>query len=193
MTLTATGTREQVGVYGMRGWTTRKQIRRILQPFMDARMRTDSPSEALHSFQTYRDLDARGAQLLLSTLPLANLSERQNLAPTCEAMLKACAVGRGAVRVSGYAVGPARTDERVTVDGLIYQSDAECILCTYPSSAVENPQKGSKGCAHLWRRFRSELQLQSALDSPDEFQRVRLETVGRPGTSQKNAWWLWWD
>ena len=76
------------GYYGMRGWTTEKRIKNVLKPYLNLPLEDGDDSHVLESYEPFQGLGAVGAQRLLGTLPLRNLADRQNFAPTCEALLE---------------------------------------------------------------------------------------------------------
>ena len=132
-------------------------------------------------YTPFHDLGPRVARRLLEILPAAQLQDRQNLAPTLGALLRACARAGGRVRLSGYGIGPQRPDERVTVEGL-WIADADLL-------ALEISEIHDEYCAclALWETVRTRYEL-DAESAPDEVRFVyRHWKHGPLGT------WLWWD
>ena len=83
--------------------------------------------------------------------------------------------------LSGYAIGPQRPDERITVEGL-WIEDRD--LLTVEISDVHDE---FCGCLVLWDTVRSRYEL-NAEAMPDEIRTVRRHWSHGPlGT------WLWWD
>lgn len=170
------------GYYGIRGWTTKKNIRDILRRHLTMAIFDDEDADpnVLGSYEPFQGLGAVGAQRLLGTLPIRNLADRQNYAPTCEALLRAAIENPGRVELVGYAIGPERADERVTIEGFVYYGHSDYNVADYHDENCE--------CTQLWERLRDELKLSSALDRPDEIRRLR------PSWNPTNeGWWLWWD
>ena len=132
-------------------------------------------------YTPFHDLGPQAAARLLQILPEAQLADRQNLAPTLGALLRACARAGGRVRLSGYGIGPQRPDERVTVEGL-WIADADLL-------ALEISEIHDEYCAclALWETVRTRYEL-DAESAPDEVRFVyRHWKHGPLGT------WLWWD
>ncbi|MDO5729755.1 MAG: hypothetical protein Q4P71_09060 [Actinomycetaceae bacterium] len=170
------------GCYGPRGWTTARNIKHLLRPFLN---RVPCPwlspdqicSEVLSEYEPFQGLTGNVVNQLLKVLPQANLDDRQNFAPTCQALLQACANNPDVVELIGYAIGPARRDERISIEGLIYYADTPREL-----------HDGSAKPEELWQQFKSELNLHNARLNPDELRRVT------PTWSQhRRGWLLWWD
>ncbi|MDO5048463.1 MAG: hypothetical protein Q4D87_01100 [Actinomycetaceae bacterium] len=176
-----TTTSISTGYYGARGWTTEKRIKNVLRPYLNANVfDEDEDSSVLGGFEPFQGLGAVGAQRLLATLPMRNLADRQNYSPTCEAMLRAAVDNPGRVELVGYAIGPERADERVSIEGLIYYADLHYNVTDFHDETCE--------CDDLWSKLRESLGLTSALDRPDELRKLR------PSWNPSNeAWWIWWD
>ena len=183
------------GLYGPRGWTVRAGVWRELARCRDELRSTVIPAEfgnnprgliteegaPQEDYTPYHDLGPGVARRLLNILPPAQLDDRQNLAPTLGALLHACAGAEGRVRLSGYAIGPQRPDERITVEGL-WIEDRD--LLTVEISDVHDE---FCGCLVLWDTVRSRYEL-NAEAMPDEIRTVRRHWSHGPlGT------WLWWD
>lgn len=168
------------GYYGMRGWTTEKRIKNVLKPYLNLPLEDGDDSHVLESYEPFQGLGAVGAQRLLGTLPLRNLADRQNFAPTCEALLRATVDNPGLVELVGYAIGPQRPDERISIEGFVYYGDLDFHVTDFHNEACE--------CEDLWAHLQKELSLTSALDKPDELRKLRPSW--NPGTE---AWWVWWD
>ncbi|MDO5720124.1 MAG: hypothetical protein Q4P05_05255 [Actinomycetaceae bacterium] len=175
--------RSDEGFYGMRGWTTKLEIRSILRPYLTESVfpwlaDEANESEELADYEPFHGLKASAAQRLLAVLPERNLTERQNFSPTCEAMLRAAANHPSEVELVGYAIGPARQDERVSIEGLIYYWDGEDRF---------NPTT-QHARTRLWETIRNKLELHSATLPPDELHRFRPAWDPR-----REGWWVWWD
>ena len=113
-------------LYGPPGWTVRIGLWRLLEPWLDtprclpgeSPLRLDARGAPESDYVPFRGMDAATAADLLSRLPAAALSDRQNLAPSLKSMLTACAGADGQVRLCGYGIGPQREDERLSVEAL---------------------------------------------------------------------------
>lgn len=184
------------------GWTTKLGVKRILAPYLthfdsSARSALDVGSgidprrletidmgstddEALEDYEPFRGLGYEAAQRLLAVLPGQNLSDRQNYGPTTEALLRAAVNNPGEVDLVGYAIGPARPDERVSIEGFVYYGLPQFNVLVFHESGCE--------CEVLWDVLQRKLGLESALDRPDEIHRIRPDW--RPGSE---GWWVWWD
>lgn len=142
----------------------------------------DEPGdEPFDDYTPFHDLGPGAAARLLEVLPEAQLADRQNLAPTLGSLLRACARADGRVRLSGYAIGPRRPDERVTVEAL-WIADPDLL-------DMEVHDKHDEGCCCrvLWDTVRERYGL-DARALPDEMRPMRRQwTHGQVGT------WLWWD
>ena len=119
-------------LYGPPGWTVRIGLWRLLEPWLDtprclpgeSPLRLDARGAPVSDYVPFRGMDAATAADLLSRLPAAALSDRQNLAPSLKTMLTACAGADGQVRLCGYGIGPPREDERLSAEAL-WVADAD--------------------------------------------------------------------
>lgn len=176
------------GLYGPNGWTTELGVQALLAPhyqYLFAENETLNehaipiPKE-LPPFAPFAGLGAKEAQILLNALPAAALADRQNDAPTLEQLLRAATEFPKQVLLHGYAVGPERMDERITVDGFMYYGADHYSVDEHHGSDCE--------CQELWEHMQNTLKLESARSAPDELQRVlSLRDPSRTG------WWVWWD
>ena len=138
----------------------------------------DEPGD---DYTPFHDLGPQAAARLLQVLPAAQLADRQNLAPTLGSLLRACARADGRVRLSGYAIGPRRPDERVTVEAL-WIADPDLL-----DMEVHDEHDEGCCCRVLWDTVRERYGL-DARALPDEMRPMRRWwTHGPIGT------WLWWD
>ena len=132
-------------------------------------------------YTPFHDLGPQAAARLLEVLPEAQLADRQNLAPTLGSLLRACARADGRVRLSGYAIGPRRPDERVTVEAL-WIADPDLL-----DMEIHDEHDEGCCCRVLWDTVRERYGL-DARALPDEMRPMRRQwTHGQVGT------WLWWD
>lgn len=141
----------------------------------------DSKGAPLQDYVSFAGMDPGSAADLLKVLPPKALDDRQNQAPTLGALLRACVQAEGSVRLSGYGIGPQRSDERVSVEAL-WVSDQD--LAEYEISPVHAP---GCACRELWRRVSARYDLEAPA-LPDEV------AWRRPWWAEGQAgWWLWWD
>ncbi|SPT52462.1 Uncharacterised protein [Actinomyces bovis] len=185
------------GMYGPRGWSVEAGVWKVLNHWPDqlrdlSELLGQAPGPAQkgcleasgwpqEDYVPFAGLDARGAAALLDALPARALADRQNLAPSLRTLLHACASGKGRVRLSGYAIGPQRRDERVSVEA-IWVSDPA--LAGFAVSTSHTP---GCDCHALWEEVRVRYQL-DAEDMPDEI--LRLAPAWAKG---QEGWWFWWD
>ncbi len=183
------------GLYGPRGWTVTAGVWRLL-PQRPDRLRdlhhlSEEETEAspviditgapLDDYVPFTGLDAAGAAELLAILPKEALEDRQNLGPSLKTLLRACMSGQGQVRLSGYAIGPQRHDERVSVEA-IWVSDPT--LAGFKLNPTHAP---GCDCHALWERVSVRYQL-DAQGMPDEI--LRRSPAWADG---EEGWWFWWD
>ena len=109
--------------------------------------------------------DGEAATELLAKLPAKCLENRQNAGPTLRSILSA-ARDHPEIVFGGYIVGPERTDERVSVDTVFFDTD-------------------DKNEADVCRRVRA---LFHTRGTPDEVMRYPA-----PGHPSKEVWRVWWD
>lgn len=95
-----------------RGWLLDAGIADLLGPFAALHDDHDDPVPI-------RGLDAGAANALLHRLPATELNARQNWSPTVRDLLTVIAAHPGVVTGIGYAIGPHRCDERLSLDGLV--------------------------------------------------------------------------
>ena len=165
------------GLYGSRGWTVRSLVWDRLSDYFVSGPETEvliTGGVPRCDYLPFRDIGPGAAQWLLGVLPHALLGDRQNNAPTLGALLRACACSEGRVRLSGYAVGPQRPDERVTVDGL-WVADSDLLELEVNVDDA------------LWGVVRERYGLGDAYQEPDEVRNLPRRDGGPVGT------WLWWD
>ncbi|MDO4791548.1 MAG: hypothetical protein Q3999_03585 [Buchananella hordeovulneris] len=172
------------GPYGPPGWSVRAGLWEVLadytpQPHLDSAadewVRDGAP---VKDFVPLLGLGKGAAEFLLANLPPAQLADRQNLAPTLGALLRAAARVEG-VTLCGYGIGPQRSDERVSIDAILVPGHA--------NATVHRDHRAPCDCNELWQRLSAELEL-DALAPPDEIARVMP-----PWPPYGSAWRLWWD
>lgn len=185
---------EERGLYGPRGWSVRAGVWDVLAQCRDELRSIDVPTshglapsgliedgEPLDDYTPFHDLGPAEARRLLEILPDEQLEDRQNLSPSLGSLLRACVRAQGRVRLSGYGIGPRRSDERVTVEALWVQ-DPDLL-----EMEVHDQHDEGCCCRQLWDTVRRRYDL-DAQAVPDEMRACRrLRTTGALGT------WLWWD
>lgn len=124
-------------------------------------------------------IDYIQARLALRLLPPLALKDRQNCAPDLGSLLRACAASEGDIWLQGYLIGPARSDERLSVDGIFIAQDER------GPWQVDTFHSPSCQCQGLWAYLQGELGLDGAM--PDEIIWHEMDATGAQG------WWLWWD
>lgn len=157
-----------------RGWLVERGVCDLLEPFVTHLPRDDG------DLARYAGLTGDVAAVLLDRLPAVELDDRQNDAPTLGCLLEAAAAHPAEVELHGYLVGPARTDERLTAEGLLV-ADA-------PRVDVLPDHGPGCECAQLWAHVQERLGVDDAVRMPDEIRPARLRS--RP---EERAWSLWWD
>ena len=94
--------------------------------------------------------------------------------------LRAAAANPGRVEVFGYLVGPAREDERLSVDG--------AVVFDVPAFGVSEDHDDGCECRELWGYARDAFGLDDAEYGPDE-----ITPWYDPREPGKAGWRLWWD
>ncbi|MDO5721258.1 MAG: hypothetical protein Q4P06_01775 [Actinomycetaceae bacterium] len=169
------------GIYGPRGWTTKRAIGSIIQPYVTSlEVPADEPLLEIPSFLVFAGMGAAAAERLLSNLTRPNLRDRQNLGPRCDELLKIAVANPINVRLHGYAVGPSRHDERLTIEGLW--------VAGYDEYQVNADHDDSCDCEILWDAISSDLGISTAFCEPDEI--WPMFPMWEP---YRMGWWLWWD
>ncbi len=95
-----------------RGWLVTRRVVDVVEPYV-----TSLPDDDA-DLARYAGLDAEAAADLLTLLTPGQLDDRQNDAPALGALLRAALAHPDDVEVHGYLVGPARTDERISAEGV---------------------------------------------------------------------------
>ena len=184
-----TGATSSERLYGPPGWTVRIGLWHLLEPWLDAprrlpgetALRVDAVGAPTSDYVPFRGMDAATAADLLVRLPVPALADRQNLSPSLESMLTACARADGRVRLSGYGIGPQRDDERLSAEAL-WIADPDLL-----DMEVHDEHDEGCRCRVLWDTVRERYEL-DARALPDEMRPMRRQwTHGQVGT------WLWWD
>jgi hypothetical protein len=167
--------REKFGLYGPPGWTidtvgpavggfTSSQH----VPYAYRELMGSTYENGSMGLVRFAGMGSDQAQVLLGSVSRKQLAERQNESPTLGAILTSAADHPGRVEVLGYVVGPDRSDERLTADGVFVYDD------TITDEAT------------AWETIRSRYGLRDAGAAEVH----REENPWRPG---EKAWRLWWD
>ncbi len=172
------------GLYGERGWTTKRAIANLLAPYQSNSLgRSHTPqseTKELPSFSTFSGLGAVAAEQLRHNLTAANLKDRQNLGPRCDELLDIAVDNPNEIRLHGYAVGPARYDERVTIEGLW--------VAGFSEYEIDLAHGEECDCEDLWDTISEYYGIVTALAPPDE-----IWPMSGPFEPWQSGWWLWWD
>lgn len=183
------------GMYGPRGWTVSSGMWHELARCRDELRSTVIPERfglgpagligddgvPQDDYTPFHDLGPDTACRLLEILPVEQLDDRQNLGPTLGALLTACLRAGGRVRLSGYAIGPQRRDERLSVEGL-WIADEDLL-----EMEISEDHDEFCRCLEVWELVRERYDL-DAYGVPDEVKPLRRHwTRGPVGT------WIWWD
>lgn len=162
------------GHTGPRGWTVTSGVTEVVEPFIT--YRPTGPDDLAY----FHGLVADAAARLLGRLSDVQLADRQNDAPTLGTLLRSAVAHPGVIEVHGYLVGPARTDERITAEG-IYVYDR-------PELTVTPDHQPGCQCAELWEYIQLDLGVNDARWMPNEI-RARVN-AWRP---DEECWSLWWE
>lgn len=185
---------EEEGLYGPRGWSVRAGVWEVLAGARDELRSTMIPGRfgiapqghidkegPVDDYTPFHDMGPSAARRLLEILPARQLEDRQNLGPSLGCLLRACASASGRVRLSGYGIGPQRSDERVTVEAL-WVADPDLL-----DLEIDDDHEEGCCCQQVWQMVEERYGL-DARACPDEISVIRLQwSWGEPGT------WLWWD
>lgn len=165
------------GLYGTLGWTVDSGVRQIVDAH-PCGIFTDE------SFCRCDDVRPEAIHRLLEVMPSENLDDRQNNAPQCGQLMAACLSGDGKVILSGYVVGPPRSDERITFDGMtIRESHIRPGIRGYGCEPVGDER------LQLWQAIAESVGLEGTEHNcPDEM----IPTLHDDG-SDLTSWWVWWD
>ena len=183
------------GLYGPRGWTDTETIRTVLAKYTALSPQNRSNRDdnwdigSGRSFLRFWGLSGEDASRLLDTVPVANLSDRQNDAPTLYALLELARRLPRRVRLSGYLIGSGRADERLTVDAIELSDPALGRNCAWPraSSFLSDQHVESTRASEIFMAIVQAIQLHGWLRPADEIRPLKA-TATRP-----SGWWLWWD
>ena len=162
------------GHTGPRGWTVASGTAVVVGPHVT--YLPTGPEDLAY----FHGLGAGAAASLLSRLTEVQLADRQGDAPSLGNLLRAAVANPGVVELHGYLVGPARTDERITAEG-IYVYDR-------PELTVTPGHGPGCQCAELWEYIQLDLSVDDARWMPNEMRsRVNAWRPGEP------CWSLWWE
>jgi len=162
-------------MYGKRGWTL--DVADTIERFTDSRHEPASylfgSTNGRSGLVRFAGMDAEAVTELAQKMPREAFADRQNNAPTLGTLIAAVNANPGRVELAGYVAGPARDDERVTVDG-VYIYDDELAKSNDPG-VILRAAKDVYGLRDAHRR-------------PDE-----LSVVDVPWRPGEKAIYLWWD
>lgn len=164
------------GIYGPRGWSVNSGATRLMLQYSDWSWLSlfqnvpDAKPQIMPDYLPYAGGDAWLATRLLDLLSVSALQERQNDAPSLEAILRLTKQHPGQVFFSGYTIGPQRCDERISADTI------------YVSSELLGIEGKNPLPSQAWLGF-AELGLDQ-LSVPDEVFECSLPVPG---------WRFWWD
>lgn len=157
------------------GWLLDAGVDVPLEPLLGA------GALAASAFYPFSLLDGPAAARLLDLVDGERLaSERQNDGPTLGAVLRAVAAHPDRLLAHGYVVGPARCDERLTVEGVLVRTDAAVDLAS------------DAGPAALLDHVRTTLGIDDMWVPPHEI--TPWWGFGLPDDGPPEHWHrLWWD
>jgi hypothetical protein len=141
------------------------------------------------SFFHFAPFGADIAGQLLELLPADYLAkERQNDGPTIGRVLRAVVAHPDRLRAHGYLIGAGRCDERVTVEGVLFQADADYRLCP-----LGGPQLSVCDCERLYQYLREKYGVDDAEVMPHELERWVGYDLRRDGAASRTWYRAWWD
>lgn len=162
------------GHTGPRGWTVASGATDVVGPHVT--YLPTGPEDLAY----FHGLGAGSAEKLLARLSEVQLADRQGDAPSLGNLLRAAVAHPSVIELHGYLVGPARTDERITAEG-IYVYDR-------PELTVSPDHEAGCQCAELWEYTQLDLGVDDARWMPNEI-RPRVN-AWRP---DEPCWSLWWE
>lgn len=162
------------GHTGPRGWTVTSGATEILDPFVT--YLPTGPDDLAY----FHGLGGDAAERLLLSLSDLQLADRQGDAPSLGTVLRAAAAHPGVIELHGYVVGPARTDERITAEGIYVYDRTELTV-------TPDHEPGCQ-CGELWEYIQLDLDVDDARWIPNEI-RSRVN-AWRP---DEPCWSLWWE
>lgn len=169
-------------LYGPRGWTSEAQLWHIING--KTSHHDIEPPHIVDAFGRFEGLEDNQVEQILERIRPENLDDRQNRAPTCGDLMRACLRHRPDITLNGYIVGPERTDERLSIDGLEIKN---CPVS--PGSGEYHREPVGAERVRIWRELVDYLELDANdFNMPDEMMAFPAHN-GESGT----RWWLWWD
>lgn len=157
-----------------RGWLVTTGVAQLIEPFVTARPRDDA------DLARFAGLTGAAASAILGRLDARRLADRQNAAPSLGALLRAAAAHPDDLEVHGYLVGPARTDERISAEGVdVY---------ALPLLDVRPDHGDGCQCELLWHLVADLLDADADAALPDSISRRT-----NPWRPNEPCWRLWWD
>jgi len=157
-----------------RGWLVTRGVARLVQPFVTA----VPPDDA--DLARFAGVAGAAATALLDRLDARQLADRQNAAPSLGTLLRAAAGHPDELEVHGYLIGPARSDERISAEGVD--------LYALPNLDVRPDHDEACQCELLWHLVRDLLDADDATTLPDA-----ITARTNPWRPNEPCWRLWWD
>ncbi len=165
-----------------RGWTLDAGLPEILAPFLG------SPPRDRADLVRFTGVSGDAATRLLEVLPPLTLDWRHNLAPTTRSLLAAAAHRPDDVQIAGFAIGPGRSDEGISITTAFVRDTHGFRVAPAPWTGDDADDEWHPEwceCADLSLWVQAEYGLDQ-LVGPDEL---------TPGGSwdDHETWRLWWD
>lgn len=159
-----------------RGWVLDAGLPEILAPFVG------SPPARRESLTRFTGLRGEAAEALLAALPPAQLEQRHNFGPTTRSALRAGSRYPDEVELAGFAIGPGRRDEGVSIPTVVVRPPRPFRIAAESDGPRDfHPQWCE--CAALVDLVRTRFGL-DPVHGPDEI---------TPWGLDGEAWRLWWD
>lgn len=160
------------------GWSFRTGIAEKILPLTEMRYSPDllhdlaggAELPRLPDYLRFRWGGPDLAAYLLATLPNKVLADTQNLGPTNEESLLAASKYPEEIGFHGYYITPLRSDERITIDTLVYYGQA-------------SPQQAG---GEWWPEFAQKYGIRPDVREPDD-------VYSSVSPDLREAWLLWWD
>ena len=162
------------GQSGERGWLLRSGTTDVVGPYVTYL------SEGSDALAYFHGLGSDAAARLLSSLTDRQLADRQNDAPTLGTLLRAAVKHPGLIELHGYTVGPSRSDERITAEGIYVYDRTDLVVSPDHLPGCQ--------CRELWEYIQLDLGVDDAHWMPHEMlPRVNSWRPDEP------CWSLWWE
>ncbi|WP_148076579.1 hypothetical protein [Cellulomonas sp. PhB150] len=170
-----------------RGWALDAGVPEILAPFAGPVPRR--PTDLLH----FGGLSGPAAADLLEALPESERECRHNFAPTTRACLIAAAEFPDEVGLHGFATGPARGVEAISIPTVVVRGPDGLRIFSPSWDDEETPHPDWCQCARLDVLVRDRYGLDH-LHGPDEITPWRAPVDDLLDLGEEPTFWrLWWD